>query len=90
MTQAMTNPTPLAPYLAGLTLEDVDIARAHHDAPGAVQAIMRHVVTARVLTPEQSDLLTRYSALSPERQAFVDELIRHLGQSSAAQVPGAG
>jgi hypothetical protein len=84
----MTNPTPLTPYFAGLTLEDVDIARAHHDAPSEVQAIVRHVVTARVLTPAQADLLLRYSALSTERQALVDDLIRHLGHSPAGPVPG--
>jgi hypothetical protein len=37
----------------------------------------------RRLTSAQVDLLTRYAALSAERQALVDDLIRHLGFADA-------
>jgi hypothetical protein len=80
----MTKPAPLAPFLRDLTLDDFEIAYAYHHASTDVQAVMRHVAFARMLTPAQVDLLTRYAALSPERQLLVDDLVRHLTESSTA------
>lgn len=71
----------VTPFLNGLTLDDFEIARAYHEASAEVQAVLRHVVQASVLTPPETDLLLRYRALTPERQALVDELLRQLGTS---------
>lgn len=79
----MTKPTHMAPFLRDLTLDDFEIAHAYHQASAEVQAVMRHVAHARILTAAQIDLFTRYAALSAERQALVDDLIRHLGFADA-------
>jgi hypothetical protein len=66
----MTQPTILTHLLAA--------------APDAlapeIQAFLVFLATARTLTPAQLALITRYEALTPERQTLVEDLIRELGK----------
>jgi hypothetical protein len=80
----MTKPTPLTPLLSGLTLEDLELARAYHAATPDTREFMRFLAMARALTPAQAELVTRYAALSPDRQALVDDLVRELAPAAPA------
>lgn len=75
----MTKPTPLPTLLAGLTVDDVEIARAHHTASPDVQAFMRHLADARRLTEAETALVDGYARLTPERRTLVEDLVRELG-----------
>ena len=76
----MTQPSSLPPPSPdALTADEIEFALIYHHAAPEMRAMLRRLATARVLTPAEIDLVHRYNALTPGRQALVDDLLRELG-----------